>query len=337
MQTLEMDTLFDELEKASKDKDIAHAQKTLTYIQTHYPNIDTEETFNYLTYLAIEARDISFLKLVYHPLFSGDYHTDENIKCHIAHMVIELHAFDFIVPTVLASLSSMKDYTFEVINERHLELAQYILNDKSLDFDQQYLEEIYPNLFYQEDNGTALLLKNNIRLSESLIKNCLKEAITYCDSSNIDYLMQQHPDLTLNVIKNWFDYIKSFSSHSLKASYDLIMNEDHMGEFNLSTLTHVIELYKTHVHEEIEQNVLFYFLKPFIDSTNNEDKICSYVDYFAQTESVEKVQQLILYIQNYKKNSQKDFCYPHFATYYEKHQLECATNESTHTAKKLKL
>lgn len=330
-----LDETLDKLDLVFKNRDYNLAYEFLTSIENIKTN-EVEHIFNYIIYFSTEIQNIQLLKLVYHPIFEHAY-AFEDIHSLIAQTVSEQKKYDFIPHTILANLSTTKDYCFEIINENDSELCTYILNHSVLDFDYQYLKDKYDELFFKNNLDVAYLLKDTVSMNEVLFHRCFLQSIGSPYNEGIDYLMSHYPKMTLEFMDNWLKYI---DHRKEKTSYDewhLLTKKDIGESYSVSTLAHTVNLIKENCKISNEEGLMQYFLKPFL--IKREDSFDT-VYQFLNLVYLQKQKEVPFFILSHideHQNKKGEENFKNFSIYFEQKKLNHTISNNQLDLKKIKL
>ena len=330
---------LEKLEQYIQENDANGTYQMLNDMQINYPIEDWENFSHYLIYSAVMQRSLALLKTVKHPIFleADNSFAYENIRTRVAQIVAEEKAYDFIAPTILASLTTMADYTFEMINEVDIALCDYVLNDEMLDFNYEYLQEAYPTIFSLSSKQAVDIadkLAPIIQMNDKVMQNSIQNALNKHDSSGIEYLMSHYPEQMLKTMSIWIAYIQQNVNKSNQDELHLLQGVD-LYTSSPETLSAMFNLINEHFQLDKPHTLIDYFLRPFLngDEENNHlEHLIQFLDdvYTQKGEIVpEKAYFIIEHL--------RPHLFKNFKVHYEAHLLEQSVEKNNNSPKKMKL
>jgi hypothetical protein len=325
------ETLLKQLEQYVEDNEAEKAYQMLNDMHINYPHDDWEDFSHYLIYSAVEQRSLALLKVLKHPIFleADNEHAYENLRTRVAQTVASEKAYDFIAPTILANLATMADYMFEMINEVNSELCQYVLDDEMLDFDYEHLQKAYPTIFSLQNNDVlniANIFSPMIQMNDSVMRECITNAVNKTNSSSITYLIDNYPEQMLDTMSMWLNYIQNSMRPSYQDRFHLLHGVD-LYTSSGETLGEMFNLLQKHFQFSKPEMVMNYFLKPFFNLSEDE-KLMGFLDTIYKNKAQTVPESMYLVINNFR---------PDFKAHYEAHLLEHSVEQNNHVSKKMKI
>jgi hypothetical protein len=327
-----MDNNLDNKEKL-KEMIASKSYSLLGLTSYYYPT--NKELLNDLIELSIKYEDIEALLLIYEPTFTFTFESlDDTMEHLISNEILKQEKYDFIVPCVLASLTTMTCISDSFFTYKQKNFLDYLKNHPQLKLNRQFCYDNLNQLFEKSDDLDLIqIISKDIKWDNSQVFNCLKTCLKSKNFKGIDYLINEPlvaPIMTQLMFK-WSEEILDIPTHH---DLDIKTLARHINfSYNSNDfIINIISTLKNQFNLVINDKSMEHFSYPLVSNIrhNAEEVIYQFLTQFYALDNQTIPKHAITYVEGWER-------YNHFSLYCEKKQLESEINTLKKSDTKIKL